>query len=242
MGTGLVPISWYNVSIEPSAWHSERQMNKLKVLPQSYRGHIYRSKIEAKWAVFFTLLKIPYEYEPNAFDIGDGEAYIPDFFLPDQNAYVEVKGSRPDIYDPEGLRRWLKFAQQTEPPAGVREKRGTRCFLFVGDIPDWTQMTSSGVEKTGQYDPCNRYPDGIHWFRDSDYYWTQCEKCERFGIEFDGRSHRIGCGCDHGKSDKGYNADAFDLLVAYRQAREFRFANHKASIHNLRVLGQKETA
>jgi hypothetical protein len=45
-------------------------------VPTEYGGRTYRSRLEARWAVFFDLLHWPFEYEP--FDLS---GYIPDFIL-----------------------------------------------------------------------------------------------------------------------------------------------------------------
>lgn len=57
-----------------------------------YKGNRYRSRTEAKWAVFFDLVKVPYEYEVQGVDLPSGR-YLPDFWLPTQEVWFEVKGS-----------------------------------------------------------------------------------------------------------------------------------------------------
>lgn len=41
-------------------------------------GRLFRSRLEARWAVFFTALGLRWEYEPEGFDLG-GDFYLPDF-------------------------------------------------------------------------------------------------------------------------------------------------------------------
>lgn len=45
-------------------------------IPTEYRGHRFRSRLEAKWACFFDNCGWPWEYEPV-----DLKGYIPDFIL-----------------------------------------------------------------------------------------------------------------------------------------------------------------
>lgn len=45
--------------------------------------------------MFFNALGIKYEYEPEGYDLGNGLYYLPDFWLPEQDCWVEVKGKRP---------------------------------------------------------------------------------------------------------------------------------------------------
>lgn len=56
-----------------------------------YNGYRFRSRLEARWAVFFDAMNIPYTYEPEGFDLTDGSSYLPDFYLKDFDLYVEIK-------------------------------------------------------------------------------------------------------------------------------------------------------
>lgn len=53
--------------------------SKIKAIPTFYDGYWFRSKLEAKWAVFFNALSVKYEYEPEGFILPDGSKYLPDF-------------------------------------------------------------------------------------------------------------------------------------------------------------------
>ncbi len=57
-----------------------------------YRGNRFRSRTEAKWAVFFDLVGEPYEYEPQGVALSTGP-YLPDFWLPRGGVWFEVKGT-----------------------------------------------------------------------------------------------------------------------------------------------------
>lgn len=66
----------------------------MKAIETRYKGYRFRSRLEARWAVFFDALRIKWDYEPEGFELGFGERYLPDFWLPGFNAgglYVEVK-------------------------------------------------------------------------------------------------------------------------------------------------------
>ncbi len=69
-------------------------MNRPKIvkpIPTVYGGYEFRSRLEARWAYFFDIYKIPYIYEPEGLDL-DGIRYLPDFYLPDCKQFFEVKG------------------------------------------------------------------------------------------------------------------------------------------------------
>ena len=58
-----------------------------------YKGCRFRSRSEARWAVFFDEAGIAWQYEPEGFE-QYGMRYLPDFFLPKTQTWVEVKGNR----------------------------------------------------------------------------------------------------------------------------------------------------
>lgn len=71
----------------------------IKPIETVYNGYRFRSRLEARWAVFFDAAGIKYEYEPEGFE-ADGVRYLPDFYLPelDDGVYVEVKSDEPSRY------------------------------------------------------------------------------------------------------------------------------------------------
>ena len=66
----------------------------IKPIETIYHGYRFRSRLEARWAVFFDSLGVKYEYEPEGFRLSDGSAYLPDFYLPRFELFVEIKASR----------------------------------------------------------------------------------------------------------------------------------------------------
>ena len=67
----------------------------IKAIETEYNGYRFRSRLEARWAVFFDTAGIKYEYEPEGHELSNGDRYLPDFFLPELDAHVEVKAKRP---------------------------------------------------------------------------------------------------------------------------------------------------
>lgn len=96
----------------------------IQAIETRYKGYRFRSRLEARWAVFFDALGWEYEYEPEGFDLGGGVRYLPDFYLPGgldgAGLWVEVKPStRVSDSDLEKLRRF--------PP-----QSGTSLVLLLG--------------------------------------------------------------------------------------------------------------
>lgn len=69
-------------------------MYEVKAIETEYNGYLFRSRTEARWAVFFDYVGEPYEYEKECFQLPSGK-YLPDFFLPKKNLWVEIKGKEP---------------------------------------------------------------------------------------------------------------------------------------------------
>lgn len=63
----------------------------IKAIETHYAGHRFRSRLEARWAVFFDHLEIEWQYEPEGFELSTGVRYLPDFYLPKADLWVEVK-------------------------------------------------------------------------------------------------------------------------------------------------------
>lgn len=63
----------------------------IKPIETVYSGYRFRSRLEARWAVFFDYAGIDYQYEPEGYVLDDGTMYLPDFYLPDFDLFVEIK-------------------------------------------------------------------------------------------------------------------------------------------------------
>ncbi|MFE3452423.1 hypothetical protein ACFXJ8_26215 [Nonomuraea sp. NPDC059194] len=65
----------------------------IQAIDTRYKGCRFRSRLEARWAVFLDTLGIRWEYEPQGYLVGaKRRPYLPDFYLTDLNWWVEVKG------------------------------------------------------------------------------------------------------------------------------------------------------
>lgn len=80
----------------------------IKAIETQYKGYRFRSRLEARWAVFFDYLGLKWEYEPEGFELGNGVRYLPDFRVsgldtnPDSfEFWFEVKANKELISAPE---------------------------------------------------------------------------------------------------------------------------------------------
>lgn len=61
-----------------------------RAIETRYKGYRFRSRTEARWAVFFDALGVAWEYEPQGYVGAAGTCYLPDFLV-DHSLIVEVK-------------------------------------------------------------------------------------------------------------------------------------------------------
>lgn len=79
-----------------------------RAIETRYKGYRFRSRLEARWAVFFNTLGLEWEYEPEGFNLSDGTMYLPDFRVGGQRGqcWFEVKPS-----NSSDVSKAVKFAE-----------------------------------------------------------------------------------------------------------------------------------
>jgi hypothetical protein len=102
-----------------------------------YAGHLFRSRLEARWATVFDNLGVRWEYEPQGYLIGEERRpYLPDFYLTDLGWWVEVKG------DPQRLDvRLLTDAVHPTLGLGRPDPWYFTNILILGAIPEFGDAT-----------------------------------------------------------------------------------------------------
>jgi hypothetical protein len=109
----------------------------MRSIETPYDGNLYASLLEARWAVFFDNAGIPFEYEYVGYKLGElGKTwYLPDFWLPEQQVWVEVKPHSDfvgrDIKKITHFEQALRNEHLAEKAAEERNKRNA-FYIFVG--------------------------------------------------------------------------------------------------------------
>lgn len=80
----------------------------IKAIETKYKGYRFRSRLEARWAVFFDTLGLSWEYEPEGFELPGVGRYLPDFYINDLKQWVEVKPT--DKHKKKDRKKWDAFA------------------------------------------------------------------------------------------------------------------------------------
>jgi len=120
-----------------------------------YNGCHFRSRLEAKWAVFFDALGIRYQYEKEGYLIKEYYdhktwTYLPDFYLPDFKTWVEVKGSLADM----GISYWDMIANALDWESQIPNKENG--IVFLTDLPKPLDYIRCSQE-------CHVIYPRIHW-------------------------------------------------------------------------------
>lgn len=129
----------------------------IKAIETHYAGCRFRSRLEARWAVFFDQIKLPWLYEDQGYVFGEkcwlpSFAYLPDFYFPTLNLWAEVKGdsgrvdfdqlccAAMELREGYGDNRWNNG-----------ESRNGESLMLLGNIPfddrGWYSHTLLGHHK-----------------------------------------------------------------------------------------------
>lgn len=108
-------------------------MSQIKAIETRYAGCRFRSRLEARWAIFFDRLDVEWEYEPEGFETSAGW-YLPDFHLPRLGGWVEVKGGSFTQRDRAraaafGAAKWAECGEKFRVLQGDVPRPGTRPIL-----------------------------------------------------------------------------------------------------------------
>lgn len=151
----------------------------IKAIETVYNGYRFRSRLEARWAVFFDTLGIEYQYEVEGFDLGEAGWYLPDFWLPtfEHGMYCEVKFTGGDFSKAyafclqSGLHIWLCEG----PPDYKRQWIVSRDKSCEGGNETFLVHTWDGVPNANQAQGENRMyampsEDDMEYLQQEDHY------------------------------------------------------------------------
>jgi hypothetical protein len=114
----------------------------VKPIETTYMGSRFRSRLEARWAVFFDALGITWEYEPEGFQLSDGTWYLPDFRLPtfDGGMWAEVQPHGDDFSKAQ------QFSRESRQAMWLCEGTpAVRCYRYLSFDPDTGEAHEYGV-------------------------------------------------------------------------------------------------
>jgi hypothetical protein len=125
---------------------------------------LHRSRLEARWALFFDNLGVKADYEPQGFAT-DGEPYLPDFVIEAALGilWAEVKPNWDA--DSDGIARWHRFANRRPMPSRAILLTGPpsldlNVVVIGGSADAESPLAGPWEEDEHQWRPC---PSGRHF-------------------------------------------------------------------------------
>lgn len=137
----------------------------MKAIPTTYRGVQFRSRLEARWAEFFDLIGVVWQYEPEGYEAG-GVRYLPDFWL----AHIRHRGG------PGGLFFEVKAGAPTvqeRAKAQMLADGSGRPVILVQDSP-----------KDGDTEYLIDIVGGPNGWEDEGLQFARCDNCGQSDIGF----------------------------------------------------------
>jgi hypothetical protein len=170
----------------------------LRASPTWYGLTRFRSRLEAKWAIFYDAVGLRWIYEPEGYDL-ENTWYLIDFHFPDVNHWAEIKGTARGQIE-QVIRKASLLAVHSRQPV----------LVFVGDEvkPTTGAMAFFSRERQPLYD--------------GPVYWMQCPSCKRLGYGNTSQFSCLFCGERRRVSERKSIQMRHTpwLLNAYRQAND----------------------
>jgi hypothetical protein len=193
----------------------------MKAIETTYKGYRFRSRLEARWGVFFDALGIEWEYETQGFNLGDLN-YLPDFWLPTINVWFEVKGG---TVSGDDLAKMDRLRCESFP-----------VVLAKGNIGD-QRLTAYGIDSTDSGGGCSEWEN---------CEWCFCLRHNCWSIDFQLSDNRTYFGHADWSQHAGcclWPARAkwedSRLTMAYGAARAARFEHGESPRERATVTGRR---
>lgn len=170
----------------------------IKPIETEYDGHKFRSRLEARWAVFFDAIGADWTYEEEGCELPDGTRYLPDFHLYNirgrglgydgrNDIWVEIKG----VMTAEDARKIDLFAWPRETIDDEAFELHNPIIVF-GNMPKLSESSdrvwlNNFPEFKRQYSKYSQYDDMYYNLRYSepDEYYTYPVAGKGGGIVFE---------------------------------------------------------
>lgn len=152
----------------------------IKAIETVYNGYRFRSRLEARWAVFFDALGIKYIYEKEGYELDGLGRYLPDFWIPrwetreegdsdHDGIFVEIK---PGEATKSEFDKIYKLAEQLETDAFIIQGSPWQNAYNIISIQFWDlgKLPYPIVQENLKFDyysqvvsvDLNLYHQGIH--------------------------------------------------------------------------------
>lgn len=168
----------------------------IKAIDTVYKGYRFRSRLEARWAVFFDALGVEWEYEKAGYQFDDGTRYLPDFWLPEQHCWIEIKG---------------------EPPSKEEKLKAEKLFDESGQVPViiFHGLPEPGFPGTGWYFEIGDSSGGE--VRDYPVRIESCLHCGKMDFSYNDYKYSVMCFSDTSNDEVCYHINCRTCSCATRE-------------------------
>lgn len=118
----------------------------MRSIKTEYAGHLFRSRLEARWAVFLDACRANWEYEPEGYVLNNRLHYLPDFLVHDVRFY------RADGMSVSNVTIEVKGTMDRASEAKVKAYADKRPILVLGGLPHGPNYAANlvyGLEGVG---------------------------------------------------------------------------------------------
>ncbi|UKS29983.1 hypothetical protein LOZ80_14015 [Paenibacillus sp. HWE-109] len=134
----------------------------IKAIETKYDGYRFRSRLEARWAVFFNALGIEYQYEIEGYEMGSLR-YLPDFYIPSLDRWFEVKGKPLNVAE---IKKCEEFCRR-------KDNENIKFSILIG-APDALKIDRFfGIKEYVWEWPSKKYPDNYRILAPDDLIQTE---------------------------------------------------------------------
>jgi hypothetical protein len=197
----------------------------IEATPTIYKRVRFRSRLEARWAVFWDELGVKWEYEPQTFKFPDGKQYTPDFWIVDLALWVEIKPNPKIAHEEEAELKCLQLAGET----------GDLVYLDQGGFAwpiseDWAYSNAFVAGGAEVYSVLFYYiTDHVHGdfiYESENHYWATCPECGKLGIAKDLRegysiNYIFSCECYTRTRHLSLHSNSEIVMKAYDKALKY---------------------
>jgi hypothetical protein len=171
-------------------------MSNVTPIDTEYNGYKFRSRLEARWAIFFDQIGMRYLYEPEGFEL-NGVRYLPDFQLP---AGIQIQGEA-------SLRRnvWVEI----KPAGALKDEEREKVAAFVKQTDNQVILIAGDPGP----DASIRF---IHYSQNGNWFTPRVQFVEL-------ENGALGLAKREKGAAPAANGRTPALLAAYKAARQARF-------------------
>ena len=126
----------------------------IRAIETFYNGYRFRSRLEARWAIFFSAVGLEYEYEIEGYNMGQTN-YLPDFYIPSLDRWFEIKGH---LLNVEEMKKCEEFCFRTD-------NENIKFSILIGAPAlarlETEEMSILGIQEFTWEWPCELYPENV---------------------------------------------------------------------------------